>query len=169
MAGLEVRVSGAAELHRVAAEIRREGRKDLAKEMSKALSNAVEPVRKSIRASADQTMPRAGGYGAVFDKSLRFRMARRNRANEASLDLATYADGTSERRDIDALEKGNLRHPVFGRSRAGKRKGERVANPWAVTSIRSGFWKRGTDGAMDEAQKQLETVIDKLAERLAEK
>lgn len=164
---LEVRVDGAAALHRVAAQIRAEGRKDLAGEMSRALSKATEPIRKSIRASADETMPREGGYNALFDKSLRFRNSRKNRANQASVNLATYADGQSERRDIKALERGDLRHPVRGRSRPGPRKGERIANPWAVTKIRDGFWKRGTDGAMDEAQKELEKVIEGLAKRLA--
>lgn len=166
---LEVRVEGAATLHRVAAQIRAEGRKDLAREMSRALSRATDPVRKSIRESANATMPREGGYQAAFDKSLRFRNTRTNRANQASVNLATYADGESERRDIEALERGDLRHPVMGRSRPGKRKGERVANPWAVTKIRAGFWKRGTDDAMDEAQKELTKVIDGLAERLAGK
>ena len=166
---LEVRVEGGAALHRVASEIRREGRKDLAREMSRALSNATDPVRKSIRESADATMPRQGGYQAAFDKSLRFRMSRTNRSNEASVNLITYADGDSERRDIRALEAGNLRHPVFGRSRPGPRKGERVANPWAVTKIRAGFHKRGTAGAADEAQKEIVKVADALAERLAGK
>jgi hypothetical protein len=166
---LEVRVSGAANLHKVAAQIRAEGRKDLAREMSAALTKATEPVQRAIRASAGQTMPRSGGYNAAFDKSLRFRNSRRTGGSQASVNLATYADGASERRDIKALEGGNLRHPVFGRSRPGARKGERTANPWTVTSIRAGFWKRGTDGAMDEAQKQLETVIEGLASRLAGK
>ena len=166
---VEVRVKGAAALHRAAAQIRAEGRKDLAKEMSKALSKAIDPVRESIRQSAGEVMPRSGGYNAVFEKYLRFRTNRTNRANEASVNLATYADGASERRDIRALERGDLRHPVYGRSRPGARKGERIANPWAVTSIRAGFWQRGTDGALDEAQEALETVIEDLAERLAGK
>lgn len=166
---LDIRIEGAANLHKVAAQIRAEGRKDLGREMSKALNDATAPVRDSIRSSADETMPRSGGYAAAFDSSLRFKTSRRNRANEATLTLATYAEGASDRRDIGALEGGKLRHPVHGRSRPGKRKGERVANPWAVTKIRAGFWKRGTDGAIDQAQEELTTVIDGLAERLAGK
>ena len=166
---LDIRVLGAANLHKVAAQIRAEGRKDLAREMSAALTKATEPIRRAIRASADQTMPREGGYQAAFDKSLRFRNSRRNQANQATVNLTTYADGSSERRDIKALEAGRLRHPVFGRSRPGRRKGERVANPWAITSILAGFHKRGTDGAIDEAEQELVKVVDDLAERLAGK
>lgn len=164
---LEVRVEGAAILRRVAAQIRAEGRKDLSRQMSDALSKATDPVRLSIRSSASEVMPREGGYQAAFDKSLRFRMSRRQGDSQASVSLTTFADGTSERRDIKALEAGKLRHPVWGRSRPGARKGERHANPWAVTSIRAGFWKRGTDKALDEAQKELENVIEDLARKLA--
>jgi hypothetical protein len=167
MAALEVRVEGAAKLRRLAAQIRAEGDKGLSRQMSEALSRAIEPVRESIRASAAEAMPRTGGYQAVFDKSLRFRKSQRNSGTEASVILATYAEGGKERRDVPALEAGRLRHPVWGRSRPGARKGERHANPWAVTSIRAGFWKRGTAKALDEAQKRMEDVIDDFASRLA--
>lgn len=163
---VEVRVTGAATLHRVAAQIRAEGSKDLSRDLSRALSKASEPVRQAIRASAEETMPREGGYNAVFLKHLRFRQTKRTGSSEASVLLATYSDGQTERRDIRALERGDLRHPVFGRSRPGRRKGERVANPWAVTSIRAGFWKRGTDGAADEAEKEVTRVVDEFAKRL---
>ncbi len=165
---LEVRVEGAATLHRVAAQIRAEGRKSLAREMSTALSRATEPVKKAIRESAAETMPREGGYQAAFDSSLRFRSSRRNSDSQASVSLSTYAEGSEERRDIRALEAGKLRHPVHGRSRPGPRKGERIPNPWSVTSIRPGFWKRGTDKALDAAQHELENVINDFAKRLAE-
>jgi hypothetical protein len=163
---LEVRVSGAATLHRVAAQMRAEGRKDLSRAMSDALSKAAEPVKREVRASAGETMPREGGYNAAFLKSLRFRVARKGGSNSATITLTTYADGSSERRDVNALEAGRLRHPVYGRSRPGARKGERHANPWAVTSIRAGFWKRGTDNAADESARQLESVIEDYAHRL---
>ncbi len=163
---LEVRVQGAATIHAVAAQMRAEGRKDLSREMGRALDKSAEPVKKAIRASAADTMPRSGGYNAAFDKSLRFRVAKRLAGQSAKVELITFADGTSERRDIGALEGGNLRHPVFGRSREGARKGERTPNPWAVTKIRAGFHKRGTAGAMDAAAEALEDVVSDYAKRL---
>jgi hypothetical protein len=163
---LEINVNGAATLREVAAKFRAEGNKDLSKAMSKALADSVDPIKKAIRESAAETMPREGGYQAAFDKSLRFRAAQRGGGDSASYSLATYADGTSERRDIRALEKGNLRHPIYGRSRDGKRKGERIANPWAVTSIRAGFHRRGTDHAIDEVQKNLNDVVTDYAQHL---
>lgn len=165
---IEVRVEGAAELRKVSAQIRAEGRKDLGRQMGKALAAAADPLKQAIRDSAAQTLPHGGGYAGAFDKSLRFRANQKGDGNQASYSLVTYADGTSERRDIRALETGNLRHPVFGRSRPGARKGERSANPWSVTSIRAGFHKRGTKDAADKVQKQLGQVVTDFARRLIE-
>lgn len=168
---LEFRIDGAATLHKVAKQIYFEGRRNLAREMGNALSKAADPVKVSIRSEAEATMPKHGGYSAVFSKSLRFRLERRNGVQQATAQLITYADGQGERRDIVALNRGNLRHPVFGRGRRltqGVKKGNNVANPWAVTSIRAGFHKRGTDHAMGEAQKKLGEVIDSFAKRLVE-
>lgn len=166
---LEIQISGAATLHKVAAQIRAQGSKDLSRQMGTALGKAADPLKVSIRAEAEKTMPGRGGYSAVFSKSLRFRLERRNGAQQARVNLVTYADGQGERRDIRSLEGGRLRHPVFGRGRRIKRgptAGTHKANPWAVTSIRPGFHKRGTDHAMDEAQKQLVDVVEDYAHRL---
>jgi hypothetical protein len=168
---LEVNINGAATLHRVAAQMRAEGRKDLSKSMSKALGQAVEPVKREIRQEAEKAMPSGGGYRSLLTQSLRWRMSRRNAGQQAQVILATYADGTSERRDIRALERGTLRHPVWGRSRkikVGVRAGTIIGNPWAVTTIRSGFHERGTANAMDAAEQALAEVIEDYASRLIE-
>ncbi len=163
---LDVRVSGSARLHEVAQAIRRTGDKGMAREMSRALAKSTLPVQKSIAAEADRVMPESGGYRAVIAKSLRHKTSQRTASRSATVRLITYADGTGERRDIERLEKGELRHPVFGRSRTVRGRG-RVPNPWATTRIRPGFHERGTGGAADEAQKQLLPVLDDFAARLA--
>lgn len=164
---LDVQVIGAANLHKVAAHIRAEGRKDLAREMGRALSKAADPIKQGIRTSAAETMPKRGGHQETLDKSLKFRLDRKQSTNAASVSLITYAEGKSERRDVTALEAGKLRHPVFGRYRMGHG-GRRIANPWTVTKIRSGFHKRGTAKAMDETVKEMIHVVEDLAKRLAE-
>lgn len=163
---VEVRVSGAAKLHKLAARMRAEGRQDLLRQMSEALTKASDPVKDKIREEASAVMPASGGYKEALDKSLKFRVQRRGASAQSEVTLTTYATGKAERRDIRALNKGNLRHPVFGRSRAGKRKGERIANPWAVTSIRAGFWDRGVEGVADEAEKRMSEVVQEFAQKL---
>lgn len=149
----------------MAQAIRRTGDKGMVREMSRALAKSTLPVRKAIAAEADRVMPEAGGYRAVLSKSLRHKTSQRTASRSATVRLITYADGTSGRRDIERLEKGELRHPVHGRSRTVRGRG-RVPNPWATTRIRPGFHERGTGGAVDEAQRELLAVLDDYAERL---
>jgi hypothetical protein len=166
---LEVRIEGAARLHRLAAQIRTEGRKDLSREMGRALSKAAEPISESVSKEAEKVMPNSGGYRELLTGSLKHKLSRRLAGQQARVVITTYADGTKERRDVVALNKGNLRHPVFGRSRkikTGNRAGTLLANPWAVTKIRSGFHDRGTANAMDQAQAALMEVVDDFTARL---
>lgn len=159
---VEVRISGAAQLRKVAAHIRATGDKGLGREMGRAIDKAIEPVKKAIDVSAGQTMP--SGYRPDLARSLKHRRTLRTTTRVASVRLTTYAEGKKERRDLPALEAGRLRHPVFGRSRP-TRFG-RKANPWAVTRVKAGFHERGTKGAADEAERQVVSVLDEFAQRL---
>lgn len=151
--GLEVRVLSA-DLAKVAARIRTEGRKDLSRELSSALNRAAGSVRGSIRESAAETMP--SGYTFALTKSLQWRNTRRSGAQQASLRLTTFADGVKERRDILALEDGRLRHPLWGRR----------LDRWYVTKIRAGFHRRGTDKAADQVVAELDQVVREFTKKL---
>lgn len=160
--GISVQIGGIPEILKLSAQIKATGDKGLGRQMGRAISKAMDPVKGSITASAAQTMP--SGYGPTLTRSLKHRTAVRNTARTASVRLTTSAKGESESRDLPALEAGNLRHPVFGRSRPTRR--GRKANPWALTRIRSGFHERGTRRAADLAEKALAGVRDDFADRL---
>jgi hypothetical protein len=161
--GLDIRIGGVAEILKLSAHIKATGDKGLGRQMAKAVNEAIEPVKKAIAASAEETMP--SGYKETLTASLRHRKSQRTAARQASLRLTTYGDGTKERRDLPRLNKGELRHPVFGRSRTTRR--GRRPNPWSVTSIKAGFHDRGVENAADEAEKRLAEVRDDFAARLA--
>lgn len=162
---VSVRINGSPELRRVADGIRAAGAKGLGKELSAGLRKVAKPVQAAIKTSAEETMPKKGGYEAAFSKSLRFRTALRNARRDAFFRLTTFADGETERRDIRALEVGKLRHPVHGRTRP-KRGGGRQANPWSVTTVKAGFHERGIKDAAAEAERQMIPVLDEFADRL---
>lgn len=166
--GLEVRISGSAELKSLAAQIRARGDKGLGKEMGDGLKKAAAPVERAIRTEYTK-LPKKGGYAALFSKSLRFRTSLRGAARQASFRLLTFADGTHERRDIKALEGGRLRHPVYGRSsrvKRGVRAGTVIPHAWSVTTVKGGFHRRGTDHAADQAEQEMSKVLDDFASRL---
>jgi len=168
MAGLDVRITGSAELRRLAAQIRAQGDKGLGREMGEGLRKAAAPVETSIRTEFGK-LPSRGGYSALFSKSLRFRTSLRTAGRQASFRLLTFADGTHERRDIKALEGGRLRHPVYGRSsrvKKGVRAGTIIPHAWSVTTVKGGFHRRGTDHAADAAEREMSKVLDDFASRL---
>lgn len=164
---LDVEIVGGDLLRQVAAKIKAEGAKGLGKEMGAGLRKASAPVQREIRKEYG-SLPAGGGYAAEFSKSLRFRTNLRAGGRQASFRLTTFADGRGERRDIDRLERGELRHPVYGRSRPGRRKGARISNPWAATRVKGRFHERGTDSAADEAEREMSKVLGEFASRLIE-
>jgi hypothetical protein len=157
-------VLGAKALRAAAASIRNTGDKGLGREFAKALNAAVEPVKAKIGESAAQTMP--SGFAPTLTRSLKYRRSTRTDARQATVILATYAQGKKERRDLPAMNAGELAHPVFGRVRS-TRKGI-TANPWVRQRIRPGFFERGTEKVDDEAEKQILAVVDDFVQRLAE-
>jgi hypothetical protein len=150
---LEVSIQGAAAYKRVAAQMRAEGNKDLSRKMSDALSRSLAPVRASIETEAGKAMP--SGYRGLLTGSLRHRMSRRNAGQTARIILATYADGKQERRDVRSLNKGVLRHPLWGRKKV-----------WYVTAITPGFHDRGVEDALEQAQDAMISVVEDFAARL---
>lgn len=136
--------------------MRVQGRKDLSKQMADALERASRPVQAAIAASAAATLP--SGYGPTFVASLAHRRSRRSSGQRAQVILRTYADGMKERRDIRALERGILRHPLYGH----------YERAWYVTRFQAGFHQRGTDGAADEVQAEMVKVVADFAQKLIE-
>jgi hypothetical protein len=167
---LTAEIQGRAQLRRLGEQIKATGDKGLGREMAAAIRKAAKPIEAAISREADAVMPSAGGYRATFSKSMKFRVALRIGARRASLTMHTFATGTKERRDIGALNKGTLRHPVFGRSRrikVGPRAGTAQPNPWSVTAIRPDFFGRGTAAAGDVAEREIAKVRDEFSKRLA--
>lgn len=151
---MDFRIAGQAELRRVAGQIRAEGDRGLAREFAKALEKAVEPVKAAIVASAEEAMP--SGYKETLTRSLKHRRTTRTAAREATVRLATHGEGKVERRDLSSLNKGILRHPLFGRR-----------SRWYVTKIEPGFYDRAVERAGPAAEKAILAVVDDYAERLA--
>lgn len=134
--------------------------------MSAALRKASKPVQVAIAAAFADTLPQRGGYRATATKSMRFRATVQATTRTGRVRIIAFAVGEKERRDLPRINKGELRHPVFGRSRTVRGRG-RVPNPWATTKVPARFFDRGTAKAADDAETQLIEVLDGFAERLA--
>lgn len=131
-------VTGIPELREVARRLKETADKKLRKELVKGLNKATKPLRVDIAESTPRYVPNR--YAKPLSRSIKVRAALRGGAGAgAHVRITVKAKGKKEERDIRRINQGELRHPVFGRSRPGPRKGERKANPWVTQQVRRGL------------------------------
>ncbi len=149
-----VRVSGGVDLTSVRRNLRMLGAGDLSRQMSRGLQRAAKPLRAEVQAEAVKAMP--SGYGPLLSKSLRFRTSTRERRGAASLVIRIYGDGKKEHRDVVRINKGVLRHPVYGRRK----------NPWVNQKVRVGFVDRPVDRMAPDIRREMQAVVEYIATQI---
>lgn len=169
---MDLRVLGAREFRLLAADCRDAGRRDLERELRRALNRSVAPTAAAIRAAAGRAMP--SGYGGVLAPALQ--VAARS-TSATGIRMQVSARGKAEDRDVRSLDRGLLRHPVFGRqhrrawTKGRPRKripgGQLVTNPWAVTKVPPGFVTGTFDREADAIIDRLGGALDAIAAQLA--
>ena len=150
---MSVRVQGGAQLHTVRQRLREVGDQGLGKQMGRALSRAGKPLAAAVRAEVPKAMP--SGYAPTLAKSLRFRTAVQESRSTARVTFRVYGDGRRDRRDVPTLNRGRLRHPVFGRR----------AN-WVDQRVRSGFVDRPVDRLAPDVAREMQAVVDYIADQI---
>lgn len=90
----------------------------------KALQRSAPKIVRKVDASVGKRLPHRGGYAETMLKSLRYEA----RIKGKGMTLSVWADGKISRRDLPAVNRGVIRHPVFGRRK----------DKWEVTRIRPG-------------------------------
>ena len=166
--GMSVRVTGSTQLHSIIERLRETGNEGLGKGMAAGFRLATAKLKPEVLAEVPKAMP--SGYAPTLSKSLRFRTEIRDFKHVARVTWRVYGDGEKERRDVPQLNRGILRHPVYGRSRPLKNharfKATSMLNPWVAQKVRRGFVDRPVDRLAPEVRRQMQDVIDKVAERI---
>lgn len=152
--GFQVTVSAPRDLASIQKALKQLGDKGLGKEMSKQLVAAGRPLRRELRAEVPKVMP--SGYAPVLSKSYRFRQQTKSGRQTAHVVLRLHADGQKERRDLPSLNRGRLRHPVYGRRR----------QAWVDQKVRAGVVDRPIDRVQPQVRRQMEAVLDYVADQL---
>lgn len=165
MAGLDLRLSGGAQLLELRKDLKRIGDRGLGQRMDAGLRKAAKPITPAVQAEAASTMPKAGGYAALLAAAIRGRLQSRSSRYAARITLRVYADGKGEKRDLPRINAGMLRHPVYGRYR--RVRGRKVERPWVSQRVRPGVVDRPFDEAAPEVQREMIKVMDELVAELA--
>lgn len=142
-----ITVSGSRDFERFSAAMAKAARVDFDREMDRGLREAGEDIAAAVRRDTELYMP--SGYEQLFAARLLTKVEKAQKFR--GITVIAYAKGRSGRRDVERLNEGQLRHPVFGRTRplpaqgrfAKKRENLKngvYVNPWSVTKIRPGFF-----------------------------
>ena len=164
--GFQVSVSGGADLTAVRRQLRAAGDRQLSRRMSAGLQRAAKPLQPAVKASAARLLP--SGYAPLMSRSVRVRATARERRGAASVHLTVTAKGKTEKRDVNRVNAGTLRHPVFGRTRKlrhhARHRATSKANPWVAQRVRRGFVDRPVDRLGPDVEREMHAVVDWVAD-----
>jgi hypothetical protein len=165
-------VRGADRFHVVARRLRdTANRKELVAELRKGILAATPDLKDAVRDHAADFLPDA--YAAELVPSLRMRTNTSVSGLAVTVTLTVTATGRGGNpRQVGDLEDGDLRHPVFGRTRALKRHAVHRAtsrlNPWVKQRVRPGFVSEPMTKAAPAVRRQIEDAVDRVLKKITQ-
>lgn len=124
----------------------------LRKELRQQLKEAASPMESAVLAHVAQYLP--SGYAPVMAAGLKVRPSQSLRGSGAGLKLSAYSKGVTRRRHIRVIDRGTLRHPVYGNREA-----------WVSQRVKPGFWSEvlsKSDVPLDKIREAIRNVANKL-------
>lgn len=152
--GFDIKMTGGTELYQLKAQLKQLGDTGLSREMTKRLKSATEPLKTAIQAEIPKTIP--SGYAPVLSRSMKYRVSSKTAKQSSAIRYIVFSQGKGDRRDVPALNQGQLRHPVFGRRR----------QAWVSQKVRAGFADKPLDRLVPEIRREMSNVLNDVAERL---
>lgn len=163
---MEARITGTAELRKLAAKLRAAGRTDLERQLRRGLEVAVKPTSQEVHAGLGRHIP----SGFVGELGSDLRIVPQFRGRSGSVSIRATAKGRKEKRDLSAMDRGILRHPVHGRTRKlwhhAKHRATSKPNPWVAQRIPPGFFAKPAEKTKDRAVKEVTAALDRVAEQI---
>lgn len=127
---------------RIASALRSAGTKDLRRELRKIVSEETKPTRRKIRQSAVDSLPKRGGLNKWAARTPSVNTDFRDRS--AGVRIRMQKKG----HDIAALNRGRLRHPVFGDRK-----------DWVTQSISPGFFDTPIREDSDDLKRRIVAAL----------
>lgn len=146
---VDMRIIGAEKLYRLAVAL--DGApKEIRKEIAAGLRRAISPMQRDFRGGALGFLPFRGGLAEFVAAGMRFRSTV-NLGDDPLLRISAGLPG----HDLEAMNRGRLRHPVYGNRHA-----------WVSQLIRPEWWDDTGYVAADRAWQKLDEALDIAAHRL---
>lgn len=146
----EVRIEGAAKLHRVYADLKELGDGKLRRELTKAIREATKPAKDAVKASALAKLPKRGGFAALVANS-RVTNVVKTGSQSAGVQIKAVNPGDN----IRATDAGNVRHPVFGNRTA-----------WKDQKVPAGWFSEPIAAEAPKVQAAVLKALDDMARKI---
>lgn len=148
------KVSGQAELRHVQAQLT-VAMPRIIKQATPGVRREMRKLQPDVKAEAAKTLPHGGGYALVMSRSVQAKTSVRSTAMRIIATADVSARGKGEDRDVSAVNRGRLRHPLFGRKRH-----------WFTTTVLPGFVDRPVDRAGDRIAEVVRDARDDVADKI---
>lgn len=152
----ELRVEGADKFGKLAKELKQLGDKDLRKELYSGIARAVRPLSREVKKGTPKFLPRR--YALELSKSLRIQTKKRPFRDPGITLKAVSKTSRGKGRDLASLNRGRLRHPLYGNRRY-----------WYDQEVTPNWWTDPLLEGVDEVRKELVNVIDEIGKKLEKK
>lgn len=148
--GVSITIVGAHRLDELAKNLKEAGgSRGLKLELNRALRRASLPLTRAARAGARDTLPRKGGLAAEVAGG-RFSVQIRTTGKQVGLRFVAKSQ-----HDIAAMDRGRLRHPVFGHR-----------DRWVTQRIRPHWFDVPVERAAEHVRPLLLEAMDKVAKQI---
>lgn len=147
---VDLRISGVDQLEAVARRIKEAGDKELRRELLRGINRALKPAKAEVQRAALADLPKRGGLNQLVASS---KIGSRTRT--AGRDPAVFLTGTKSGHDLRSIDRGRLRHPVFG------------TDTWVDQDIKPGWWSQTLAGQVPSIRREVVNALEDVARRLA--
>jgi hypothetical protein len=127
--------------------------KGLKRELMAEIKTAVKPMENEVRRDLPQFLPRR--YARVLGANLVVRPSQKTTGNSVGLKVTGYAPGQAQRRQVNPINAGILRHPVFGNRKV-----------WIAQKVKAGFWSIPMERSRDIPAAAIRRAIQKTISKL---
>jgi hypothetical protein len=145
----EISVRGAEKLHVLSRALRDAGDRDLSRDMYRGLNRAQRRLKQDVVASIPRYMPTR--YALLLRRDVKVVSRRRAGGHNPAI----YLLATAKQRDIGSLNRGRLRHPLYGNR-----------GRWFDTRIDPLWWDEPLFRDAPKVRVELERVLDDIADKV---
>lgn len=147
---MDLRIEGADQLGDVARRLKETGDKELRKELYRGIQRAAKPLSAAAQRSARANLPKRGGLNEWVASS-KFSVS-----TSGGKDPAVRISGRKVGHDLKALDRGRLRHPLYGNRRR-----------WYNQQIRPGWFSEPMTEGASGVRREIVDVLEDIARRVA--